>query len=80
MSTPFGAGCAWETFTEKFPNARGGIELSAVGFNPERDVAVVYVSHHCGRLCGRGFVQVLRKKDGAGTPVNWAIKGCGWMS
>lgn len=80
LSTPFGARCAWETFTERFPNAGGWIELSAVGFNPERNVAVVYISHRCGRLCGRGFAQVLRKRDGAWIPMKWAIKGCGWMS
>jgi hypothetical protein len=80
LSTPFGAGCAWETFAEKFPKAGGWVELSAVGFNPERNVAVAYIAHQCGPLCGRGFVQVLRKKDGAWTPVKAATKGCGWMS
>jgi hypothetical protein len=79
-SSPNKIACSWETFTNAHPNSGGWIEVSAVGFNPKKTIAVVYVGHSCGSRCGRGFVQALKKKDGVWTPVKWAIKGCGWIS
>jgi hypothetical protein len=43
----------WEGFYQMYPDSGGVIELSAVGFNAEKTVAVVYSGHQCGMLCGR---------------------------
>src|SRR5262249_55248754 len=53
----------WENFDARYPNSGGWIELSAVGFNADKTVAVVYMGHHCGSLCGGGSFHVLQKKD-----------------
>jgi hypothetical protein len=44
--------------------AVGWIDISGVGFNDRNTIAVVYIGHHCGSLCGGGKFHVLQKKDG----------------
>jgi hypothetical protein len=39
-------------------------EVSAVGFNPDRTRALVYVGHRCGSLCGGGRYHLLVKAGG----------------
>jgi hypothetical protein len=38
--------------------------LSAVGFNADKTIAVVWIYYACGGLCGKGHLAVLRKADG----------------
>ena len=70
----------WEAFFQRYPDSRGWIELSAVGFNVNKTVAVVYMGHHCGPLCGRGGFHVLEKKDGKWVALNWMGSSCGWAA
>ena len=60
--------------------AGGLIEVSAVGFNDPKTVAVVYMGHHCGGLCGGGEFHVLQKKDGKWQPLIWNGTTCAWAS
>jgi len=69
-----------ETFREEHPRYVGSLELSAVGFNPEKTVAVVYVGHDCGWLCGGGGFRVLEKKDGKWQALKWKGSSCAWFS
>ena len=39
-------------------------EVSAVGYNQDRTRALVYVGHHCGRLCGSGMYYLLVQRAG----------------
>src|SRR5262249_227524 len=71
---------AWKDFYRKYPESGGWIELSAVGFNPEKTVAVVYVGHHCGNLCAGGHFQVLLKKNGKWAPIEWKGIASAWAS
>lgn len=70
----------WESFYRRYPDSGGWIELSAVGFNANKTVAVVYMGNHCGGLCGGGKFHVLQKKDGKWIPLDWKGKSCGWES
>lgn len=70
----------WEGFYQRYPDSGGWIELSAVGFNVDKTVAVVYMGHHCGPLCGRGGFHVLEKKDGKWVALDWEGSGCAWAS
>jgi hypothetical protein len=70
----------WEGFYKKYPDSGGWIELSAVGFNAEKTVAVVYMGHSCGGLCGGGQFHVLQKKEGTWVPLNWKGSSCAWAS
>jgi len=70
----------WEGFYQLYPNSGGWIELSAVGFNTDKTVAVVYMGHHCGGLCGGGGFHVLEKKDGKWVPLEWRGSSCAWAS
>jgi len=70
----------WDKFHERYPNSRGWIELSAVGFNPDKTVAVVYMGHYCGPLCGGGGFYVLEKKDGKWVYLELKGESCAWAS
>jgi len=58
----------------------GSLELSAVGFNPQKTVAVVYIGHQCGSLCGGGTFHLLEKKEGKWQPLKWKGSTCSWVS
>jgi hypothetical protein len=71
----------WKTFYERHPYSGGWIELSAVGFNAPKTVAVVYAGHSCGSLCGGGTFHILQKVNGKWSPLR--LKGgtsCSWVS
>lgn len=70
----------WKAFYEKFPDSGGYNEVSAVGFNADKTVAVVYVAHSCGGLCGGGTFHVLQKKEGKWQPLKWKGSTCAWAS
>jgi hypothetical protein len=63
----------WEGFRQNFPNSTSYLILSAVGFNPQRTIAVVFVDYRCGGLCGSARYYVLQKR--AGDWVNYIPKG-----
>jgi hypothetical protein len=54
----------WEGFYARYPNSGGYIIMSAVGFNHDRTLAVVYTGSACGGLCGRWGLHLLRKVNG----------------
>jgi len=61
----------------KHPGEGGWVELSAVGFNRQRTVAVLWVRYGCpGGLCGSGSFQVLHKKNGKWKPLDWKGTRC----
>lgn len=70
----------WSNFKLEHPDSVGWIELSAVGFNHDKTVAVVYVGHHCGGLCGGGRFSVLQKVEGKWKPLPWKGSSCAWAS
>jgi hypothetical protein len=70
----------WEGFYQHYPDSGGWMELSAVGFNSNKTVAVVYMGHHCGMLCGGGGFHVLEKKDGQWVALEWKGSSCAWAS
>jgi hypothetical protein len=70
----------WEGFYQRYSNSGGWIELSAVGFNHNKTVAVVYMGHHCGPLCGGGGFHVLEKKEGKWVALDWKGSSCLWAS
>jgi hypothetical protein len=70
----------WLEYFRKYPESGGLIELSAVGFNMDKTVAVVYMGHSCGRLCGGGTFHVLEKSDGKWKPIEWKGSSCAWVS
>jgi hypothetical protein len=70
----------WKEFYKNHPDSGGWIALSAVGFNDDKTVAVVYHAHHCGNLCGGGGFTVLQKKDGKWRPFEFKGAACAWAS
>ena len=54
----------WEKFSQRHPTYPGWIEVSAVGFNHDKTIAVVYMAYHCGEQCGGGEFRALEKKNG----------------
>jgi len=63
------------------PEAGRWIELSAVGFNDAKTVAVVHIGHRaCGGRCAGGSFTVLEKKNGKWQPLRWKGSACAWGS
>jgi hypothetical protein len=54
----------WERFHAAYPGSPGIITISRVGFNQQRDVAVVYLGSGSNWLAGEGNINVFRKKHG----------------
>jgi hypothetical protein len=68
-NTPEAYAEQWRSFYVKYPGSPGIISLSRVGFNGDRNQALVYVANSCEGLCGKGYY-VLLVKDGGG----WRIE------
>lgn len=66
----------WREFYKKYPDSGGVIKLSAVGFNADKTIAIVFVSHNCGSLCGGGDFHVLQKQEGKWVPLKWQGSSC----
>jgi hypothetical protein len=61
----FGAGGGWwKTFYERYPKSQGILTLSQVGFNPEKNQALVYVGNQRGGLDGAGSYILLTREEG----------------
>ena len=56
-------GDGWEGFRHHFPDSAGYLILSAVGFNADRTIALVYEEHRCGGLCGAARYFILQKRE-----------------
>jgi len=70
----------WKAFYKQYPDSGGFIDLSAVGFNADKSVAVVSQGRWCGSLCGEGEYYVLQKKDGKWIRLEWKGEYCSWVS
>jgi hypothetical protein len=70
----------WTEFYKRYPDSGGFIDLSAVGFNADKSVAVVSKGRWCGELCGEGGYHVLQKKDGKWVPLEWNGERCSWIA
>src|SRR5262245_13674610 len=70
----------WDNFYRHYPDSGGLIHFSAVGFNTDKTVAVVYMSHSCGLRCGHGEYHFLQKIDGKWVPLDWIGERCSWSS
>jgi hypothetical protein len=69
MHSIFGTpGDIWGRYCEKYPNSPGLLRLSRVGFNSDGNQAALYVSIHCGGLCGGGYFVIMEKVDS-----NWKV-------
>lgn len=76
---PGGAG--WEGFAERYPHsAHSYITLSPVAFNAHKTIAVVYMDHSCGSLCGGDGFYVLEKRDGIWRDMRWRGTSRAWAS
>lgn len=60
--------------------AQTGSKLDPVAFNADKTIAVVYMGHSCGSLCGGGTFYVLEKKDGIWSSMRWRGTSCAWAS
>ena len=70
----------WDEYYHQYPDSGGVIQISAVGFNPDKTIAVVYMGHSCGALCGGGTFHVLEKIDGKWKPLEWKGSSCAWAA
>jgi len=55
----------WIDYYRKFPDARGFVMLSRIGFNTAKNQALIYVGSRCGPGCGDLHFLLLQKENGA---------------
>jgi hypothetical protein len=55
---------SWDSFKSRYPGSGGYITVSAVGFNSDKTLAIVYTGSSCGGLCGSWGFHVLEKING----------------
>jgi hypothetical protein len=54
----------WDRYHDQYPRSGGYIFMSAVGFNKNKTLAIVYTGSICGGLCGRAQFHLLEKTQG----------------
>jgi len=67
----------WTGFYRRYPNSSGIISFSRIGFNRERNQALVSSSRGCGGLCGSGHYVLLSKSHGSWRVDNMVMT---WVS
>jgi len=55
-------------YKELYVDSGGVVGVSRVGFNREKNQALVYLAYDCGLMCGAGYYFLLIKRDG-----EWAL-------
>jgi hypothetical protein len=70
----------WDDFNAAHPDAKGYIQMSAVGFDTTKMKAIVFVAHHCGGLCGAGQYHFLERQQDRWTEVRPNVRACSWVS
>ena len=70
-------GANWAEFYTRYPEARGFVVFSRVGFDAAGDTALVEMGVRCGDLCAAGGLYLLVKEGG-----NWVVQGAllEWMA
>jgi len=54
----------WISYYRKFPDVRGFVMLSRIGFNTSRNQALIYIGSRCGPGCGDLHFLLLQKENG----------------
>lgn len=67
IQTTFKRQDGWDIFYAKYPDSQGHMHLSGVGFNPQMDMALVYVGNMRYALAGEGYYVLLKKVNGQWT-------------
>lgn len=70
----------WLAFYEVYPSSGGYYSFSAVGFDPQKTHAIVYMNHSCGMLCGIGGPHFFEKQNGKWREVNVNAEVRVWAS
>lgn len=70
----------WRQYLLRHPNFPGFIELSQVGFNKDKTIAVVYMVRNCGVMCSGGDLIVLGKESGRWRSLDMPGLLCFWKS
>jgi hypothetical protein len=54
----------WDEFYKRYPGSGGIIMMSAVGFDRQRTLAIVYTWSACNNQCGSGSFNLFKKTQG----------------
>jgi hypothetical protein len=68
MTSIFSSGATgWDKFYATYPDAKGLLALSRVGFNQAKDAAVLYTEYQSDLTAGGGYMVLMKKTDGRWT-------------
>jgi hypothetical protein len=78
---PTDPGAGWSEFYKRYQGSGGFFVVSAVGFDPPKRRAMVYLAHSCGGLCGSGTHHFLEKVGGSWREARIpGLSTCMWVS
>jgi hypothetical protein len=78
---PNGVSDGWQGYYRRYPGSGGYLEVSAVGFDPTKTRAMVYMAHSCGGLCGGGMHYLLERVEGVWREAKIpGLRQCVWAS
>jgi hypothetical protein len=66
----------WDAFYAAYPNSRGFLRLSAVGFDKAHEHAIVQMGHSCGGLCGETGYHFLQRTTNGWHEVHLQVNAC----
>jgi hypothetical protein len=66
----------WGAFHASYPDARGFLQVSVVGFDETHERAIIHLSHSCGSLCGEGRYHFLVRTANGWSEPRLNINGC----
>ncbi len=75
-----GAGKGWKRFYAAHPKLAGYKAFSAVGFNQQHTIAVVYSESICGPQCGIGGMHFMKLTSQGWQEVAEPFASCKWIS
>jgi len=55
----------WINYYRKFPDVRGFVMLSRIGFNTAKNQALIYIGSRCGPGCGDLHFLLMQIENGA---------------
>ena len=59
----------WQDFYRRYPEARSYVSMSSVGFNAQKNKALLTMTYNCGMLCMEGTYYLMEKQNG-----RWLMK------
>jgi hypothetical protein len=71
----------WQNFYARYPDAKSYVSMSSVGFNAQKNKALLTMTYNCGMLCMEGTYYLMEKQNGSWVRASVPnLRSCAWAS